>query len=460
MECSTGGVSGGKVGAAAGVLASWEQFAQYFPADLEASARAAGALRRRRKVKTARDLLHMALLYAGYDWSLRMVGLWCHGMGIGDLSDVAILNRLRHSAAWLGCLLVQILARQTAVPGQVAGQAAPAPGCGVRVRLQDASVITSPRRGANWRVHLSYDLAHMRMLDVVVTDDKGGETLARFKPQPGDIVIADRGYNAAASLCAILTNGGDFIVRMQHSGGAPLDDRQGQRFATVAWLRQCFPQPYTGLTVSPPVAIDLTLVGRHGRFPVRLIACALPPAAAQRARKRALDRARRSRYTASADGLFAVGFFFVLTSLPTTTWPAQQIVDFYRFRWQVELHFKRLKSILHLDHLRALDPDLVQTYLLAKLLLALVLDVCLGQFHDQVPEWFEDCHAPLSLFRTTTAFWAHIQAALCRPIYACVLFAAPAHLRRYLCNTPRRRPSQAAHARAAVNALSPPLPLC
>ncbi len=217
--------------------------------------------------------------------------------GIGDLSDVAILNRLRHSPARLGHLLVQMLARQTVIPGQsAAGQSAPPPLSGGRVRLQDASLITPPRgRGANWRIHLSYHLANMSMLDVVVTDDKGCETLARFQSQPGEIVIADRGYNAAASLCSSLSKGGDFIVRMQHSGGAPLYDRQGQRFATVPWLRARFPQPYTGVTVSPPETIDLTLVGPAGRFPVRLIACALPPDAAARARTRALDRARRSR---------------------------------------------------------------------------------------------------------------------------------------------------------------------
>jgi hypothetical protein len=63
------------------------------------SEHAEGALQRRRKVKHALDLLRMALLYAGCDWSLRMVGLWCNAVGIGNLSDVAVLPRLRKSRA-------------------------------------------------------------------------------------------------------------------------------------------------------------------------------------------------------------------------------------------------------------------------------------------------------------------------------------------------------------------------
>nr|MDN1021419.1 transposase [Escherichia coli] len=32
---------------------------------------------------------------------------------------------------------------------------------------------------------------------------------------------------------------------------------------------------------------------------------------------------------------------------------AEQVADCYRLRWQIELAFKRLKSLLHLDALRA-----------------------------------------------------------------------------------------------------------
>ena len=52
----------------------------------------------------------------------------------------------------------------------------------------------------------------------------------------------------------------------------------------------------------------------------------------------------------------------------------EQVLEAYRFRWQIELAFKRLKSLLYLDALRARDPALAQTYLLGKILAALLAE--------------------------------------------------------------------------------------
>jgi IS4 transposase len=46
----------------------------------------------------------------------------------------------------------------------------------------------------------------------------------------------------------------------------------------------------------------------------------------------------------------------------------------YRFRWQIEMAFKRMKSILALDEMAAKDQRLCRTFLLAKLLAALLVE--------------------------------------------------------------------------------------
>jgi hypothetical protein len=48
-------------------------------------------------------------------------------------------------------------------------------------------------------------------------------------------------------------------------------------------------------------------------------------------------------------------------------------------RWQIELAFKRLKSILHIDRLPAKDPDLARAWIYAHLLLALLLDAAMAE---------------------------------------------------------------------------------
>jgi len=53
------------------------------------------------------------------------------------------------------------------------------------------------------------------------------------------------------------------------------------------------------------------------------------------------------------------------SSPPSLEQPAAQIFELYRLRWQIEIAFKRLKSLLHIDRLEAKDPDLIRTWLLA-----------------------------------------------------------------------------------------------
>jgi IS4 transposase len=83
----------------------------------------------------------------------------------------------------------------------------------------------------------------------------------------------------------------------------------------------------------------------------------------------------RSRKSEKVDPrtLEAAGYIFVLTSLEESI-TAAQVLHLYRFRWQVELAFKRLKSILHFDQLPGKDPALARTTLYAKLLAALLLE--------------------------------------------------------------------------------------
>jgi IS4 transposase len=62
-------------------------------------------------------------------------------------------------------------------------------------------------------------------------------------------------------------------------------------------------------------------------------------------------KGRKARYTA--------GCVMLITSLPAADWPAERVLDLYRQRWQLKIAFKRLKSLLDLERLRAFDSELV-----------------------------------------------------------------------------------------------------
>src|ERR687884_1646266 len=70
--------------------------------DLEATARTSGALVRRRAIRSAEMLLRLALAYGPGGLSLRAAAAWAGASGLAELSDTAVMKRLRRAAPWLG----------------------------------------------------------------------------------------------------------------------------------------------------------------------------------------------------------------------------------------------------------------------------------------------------------------------------------------------------------------------
>jgi hypothetical protein len=54
--------------------------------------------------------------------------------------------------------------------------------------------------------------------------------------------------------------------------------------------------------------------------------------------------------------------------------PAEQVLELYRLRWQIELVFKRMKTIVQLGHLPKHDQRSARAWLYGKLLVALLTE--------------------------------------------------------------------------------------
>src|SRR5579862_3260703 len=148
---------------------------------LEASAKASGALVRRREIKRAEDLLRVALAYGPCGMSLRTVAAWATTIGLGDLSDVAVMKRLQGSADWLQDLVGSLLAG-------VLKDSPAAASAGRVLRLVDSTTISQPGSDrADWRLHCSYDPRLGRMVDCELTTTQVGEHLRRSKITAGEL---------------------------------------------------------------------------------------------------------------------------------------------------------------------------------------------------------------------------------------------------------------------------------
>ena len=67
-------------------------------------------------------------------------------------------------------------------------------------------------------------------------------------------------------------------------------------------------------------------------------------------------------------------FVVAFTTLPATLLSACGVLEFYRYRCQIELAFKRLNQLLKLGRLPHKAPDIARTWILAKPVVALLLE--------------------------------------------------------------------------------------
>lgn len=345
------------------------------PAALDASARAHGALVRRRGVRDGASLLRLGLGYGPCGMSLREAAAWAEVEGIAALSDVALLNRLRGAADWYGALVGQLLAERAGVAlDEIGGRA---------LHIVDGTEISAPgSRGSDWRLHASYDPRAQRFTALELSKAREAERLERTPVVPGEIRIADRGFGGRPDGIRVLSeSAGDYVVRVNWRAlhwCAP----EGGRFDMLSFLRTI-----GEAGIGEAAVLIGRARGKRSWTPVaaRLIAVRLPPEQAEASRKRARRASRKNGRQTQPGTLEAAAYVLLLTSLDAREYPPARVAALYRLRWQVELAFKRLKSLLHLDALRAKDPALARAWLYAHLIVALLIDDLAQQALDSPP---------------------------------------------------------------------------
>jgi hypothetical protein len=114
---------------------------------IASSAREHGAFVRARGVKSAVDVLRLALMYGPGGQSLRSLAALAAAAGLADISDVAILDRLKNVGNWLQALCEETLAR---IAKKIGAKAGTRP-----IRIVDGSRLEGPGERV-WRLHLCY----------------------------------------------------------------------------------------------------------------------------------------------------------------------------------------------------------------------------------------------------------------------------------------------------------------
>lgn len=316
----------------------WEYVQTLLPPDLEESARATGALLRCRNVPDAAALLRLALAYAVSDLSLKDVAAWASSLQLAEITGPGLFYRLREAERWLEHLLAEMLA------AEVTPDAGAWP-----VRVVDATVINGPGdKAVQWRAHVLINPATGGLSRVELTDDSGGERLSRHVFDPGDVVLGDRAYGTARGLHAVRQAEAHAVVRITPGNVRTFDEHRQPIY--LAKLEAQVPTvgavEFVITIPVPPKPTKSHKLWKTSR------AIAWIPARAIAARTRSGD------------------VIWIVTTLDIGRLPALQAMALYRLRWQIELFFKRLKSLLHLDTLPSREGPTARSWILARLIAA------------------------------------------------------------------------------------------
>ncbi len=343
----------------------WTLLLSFLPREWDELAVSSGALKGLRKDKDPESLLRVLLIHLSCGHSLRETAVRARQAGLADLSDVALMKRLRKSKTWLRALCLSLF-RELGVA--VSGEA------GFQVRAFDATTVKEPgKTGALWRIHYSVALPALVCDHFRITPTKGkgtGETFRQFPVSAGDFVLADRGCSTAQGIAHVAACGGHVTVRV-NTGSLGFVTRDGSPFDLGTALS----------SLDRPGMVGSWTVATAAADPVEGRVCAIRKS--EEAIRQAHDRIRReagkSGKAPKPETFEYARYVILFSTFPDDRFDADAVLQWYRLRWQVELVFKRFKSLAGLGHLPKHDDDSAEAWLYGKLLTALLAEKFIHQ---------------------------------------------------------------------------------
>ncbi len=295
--------------------------------DLESSARECRAFLRARAFDDSTEMLSAVLAYAASDASFKDTAAALSADGT-PISRCAMQACTARCEKWPGLLVDRLLGgRDESEPDSQ----------GLRLCAIDSTALSGPgSHGADCRVHATCDPLTGAIMSLKVAGVKVGERIEHHPVAPDWCALLDRGYPTRNNISRPVDAGASFIVRHVPQNLRLLDGG-GERFnpAKIARAAKIGAPVDIGVTM-PPGRTNPGCPSKDGpaeRFiALRLVVVRLP-----------------------SDDLL-----WYLTNLPPEV-SASQISRTYRLRWQIELLFKRLKSLAGLDRLKSCDGPRVDT---------------------------------------------------------------------------------------------------
>ena len=336
----------------------FKQLLEILPEGWEEKAKELGALQRAREIKTPEELLRIILLYLTEGKSMAGTSAITNLTGEATISKVAVFKRIQKSGDWLQWMCKNIYRREGLLiekPHWLKGK---------EVLLVDGSKDTKTGEELqHYMLHYSIELFTLAIREFLITSEKTGEKLSNFKRfGKQDIIIADRMYGTLTGISHLRESGADYILRLR-AEAFNLYDKKGKKIDLAKHFSRLMALEHGEITGWCDINGKNT--------PMRI--CAIRKDVFNQfmgmKRLKKLKGCKKGVNLVSALQAEYNKYIIVATSLGKKT-SAEQVLQLYRARWQIEIAFKRLKSIFEYNQMPARKPENIKTWFYGKLLLA------------------------------------------------------------------------------------------
>lgn len=312
------------------------------------------------KIKDPRVLMRALMTHVGCDIPLRQTVAVLAEAEVIDINHVNLHRRMKKAGPLIQELVSRLGARRSEVVRDRWGGYVPI--------LLDGSVVVTPKYNEwNGRLHAAMRLPDQCIVQAHISTTQTGESLKRFSFERGDLAVGDRGFANPVGVQSVLAQGADVLVRVNRSSLPLYAEGTDEALNIHTWVQGLGDNKRTH---ARPV---YTQGPRTARIDGRLIAKRLPHKKRSEARKRA-----RAEFGNDDVALELSEWLILFTTTAKARLSDTLCIELYRLRWQVELLFKRMKSLSNLGALPNHRPESVLTWLGLKVLLYMCAE-CLAQ---------------------------------------------------------------------------------
>ena len=316
-----------------------------------------GAIQRKRDIKNPDDLMMLNLFHLMTGCSLVEISAISKMSQIGDISDVAFMKRFKNCNNWFKWII-----DKTVTDGTIS-YVKPEKLKQYRILAVDASDVSEKgRSGRIYRLHFALDIMKMEAALYSMTTNKTGERLANFDFAKNDLVLADRGYATTVGIGYCIEKETDFIIRVR-ANSIRFCDKDGNALDIrdkVIRLVQGEQNVYVKTKESKIIPVRVCFKKKDEKFILRT--------------QKELQKQQSKKQFKMSDKTKVFNEYIVVVTSLNKNVTSEEVLELYRYRWQVELYFKRLKSILDYGELPKKKEESIFAWLNGKLMIALLIE--------------------------------------------------------------------------------------